>query len=164
MRAGGVPNKRINLTRISGSRFAVSWSRAGYAQQRWTDAKGVGLQSHTRVRTVLLAWAVGIVIVSIVPSTGVSLWNLDKLGHFLAYAGLSVLVCLAFDGMRVRLPLLVGAVVLGAALELIQQFVPGRDMSLVDGLVNAAGVLTGAVLYRVLGEEIRRLAGRFSIV
>lgn len=113
---------------------------------------------------MLLAWSTGIVVVSVVPSTGISLWNLDKVGHFIAYGGLSVLVCLAFDGTRIRLQLLFGAVALGAALELVQQFVPGRDMSFVDGVVNAAGVLTGAVLYRLCSDEIRRLAARIPIV
>lgn len=100
-------------------------------------------------------WVLGIVVVSLVPSTGASFWNLDKAGHFIAYASLAVLICLNFGGTKTRLGTLVCAVALGALLEWGQSYVPGRDMSLVDGTVNALGVLTGAVVFGLHKEKIR---------
>lgn len=47
---------------------------------------------------------------------------------------------------RRPLPLLLGAVLLSAAIELAQLAVPGRDPSLGDFLFNAAGALLGAAL------------------
>lgn len=121
------------------------------------------MPAPNRTRAALLGWTLGIVVVSLVPSGGVSLWNLDKVGHFLAYAGLAVLICLNFQSRTSRLALFFAAVALGVSLELLQQFVPGRDMSLIDGSANAAGVLTGAISFRFLGDSIRRLAARFSL-
>jgi len=75
------------------------------------------VDDHRRMRLALVAWALGIVIVSLVPSTGVSLWNLDKVGHWFAYTGLAVLICLSFGVTTARLVGLIGAVALGALLE-----------------------------------------------
>lgn len=113
------------------------------------------------VRTLLLTWVLGIVVVSLAPSGGVSVWNLDKVGHFLAYAGLSTLVCLGFDSLSSRLALSVGAVVLGVLLEFAQQFVPGRDMSTLDGLVNTLGVIAGLLVFRLIGDRLRKVAARW---
>lgn len=112
------------------------------------------------MRLLLLAWTLGIVIVSLVPSGGVSVWNLDKLGHFLAYAGLGALACLSFRDRRMRAWALVGAVVLGGILEIAQNFVPGRDMSAIDGLADTAGVFVGAIAFRLRGNDLSRLVER----
>lgn len=112
-----------------------------------------------RPRVVLPLYILAIIAVSVVPSGGgVPLWNLDKVGHYLAYTGLAVLVCIRFDGPARRVWGLLGAIALGAALELIQSQIPGRDMSLLDGLVNTAGVLTGLAIFTARGREVRRLA------
>ena len=131
-----------------------------------TIGKGAGLAKNMRVRIALLCWTIGIAIVSLVPATptGASLPHIDKVGHFLAYVGLAILACLGFQGRRLRLPLLLGAVALGAALEFAQQFVPGRDLSLADGIVNAAGVLAGALAFRAFEGRVRRLAGRLRLI
>ena len=120
--------------------------------------KGRLVDAHRRIRLALLVWVLGIVVVSLVPSTGVSFWNLDKIGHFLAYAGLPVLICLDFEGTKARLGALIGAVALGALLEWAHLYVPGRDMSFVDGTANALGVLAGAVVFRFRQGEFRRWA------
>jgi len=106
----------------------------------------------------MFAWALGIVVVSLVPSTGASVGNLDKLGHFLAYAGLAVLISLNFEGTKARVGALIGAVALGALLEWGQSHVPGRDMSFLDETANALGVLTGAVVFRFRQADLRRWA------
>ena len=116
------------------------------------------MNSRLRIRLVLLVYTLGIVVVSLIPSTGVSLWNLDKVGHYFAYAGLAVLVCLNLEWTHARVAGLIGAVVLGALLEGAQSFVPGRDMSLVDGAANTLGVLSGAVIFRLREGDLRRRA------
>ena len=157
-----MPNKRINPTRqgLLPLRGVTYW-RAGYAQhvgQTPNQRTGAILNAHSRLRLALLLWVLGIVVASLIPSTGVSFWNLDKVGHFLAYAGLATLICLSFEGTKARLGALIGAVVLGALLEVAQSFVPGRDMSLLDATTNTLGVLSGAVLFRLRGSEMRRWA------
>lgn len=128
--------------------------------ERADDTRRRTVHIRGRIHALLLAWVLGIVIVSLVPSGGVSLWNVDKVGHFLAYAGLATLICLSFESGRSRVGLAIAAVVLGAVLEMLQQFVPGRDMSVIDGVVNALGVLAGLVYFRVYGQPLRRWASR----
>lgn len=114
---------------------------------------------HRKIRLLSLGWATAIVVVSLVPSSGGAIgWNLDKVGHFLAYAGLGLLACLSFEDRRSRLAALAGAVMLGSLLEVAQNFVPGRDMSALDELADIAGVLTGALIFRSRESALRRLA------
>ena len=110
------------------------------------------MKSYAKIRFVLLAYVLCVVLVSLVPSSGSSFGHTDKIGHFFAYGGMAVLALLSFDARSTRLVALVGAVGLGALLEWGQSFVPGRDMSLVDGVANALGVLVGVVFFRFCGH------------
>lgn len=117
------------------------------------------MNPQSRVRVLAAVYAAGIVIVSLLPAgAGVGLWNLDKVGHFLAYAGLGLLVSLSFERAGARVAALIGAIALGALLEWGQSFVPGRQMSLADEIVNALGVVTGALIFRFKADELRRWA------
>ena len=108
---------------------------------------------------VLPVYTLGIIAVSVMPpSGGTPAWNFDKVGHYLAYAGLGMLVCFALRGSAERVWGLLGAVGLGAVLELVQSQIPGWDMSLADGVVNTVGVLTGLVLFSLRERDVRRMA------
>ena len=110
------------------------------------------MNSFTKIRFALLAYVLLVVLVSLLPSSGVPGRYSDKIGHFFAYAGIAILALLSFKGRSARLAALLGAVGLGAILEWGQSFVPGRDMSLADGITNALGVLVGALLFRFYGH------------
>ena len=114
------------------------------------------MSATSKTRLATLVYALGIVVVSVIPSTGVSMWNLDKVGHYIAYAGLAILVSLSFESLAARVAGLIGAIALGASLEVVQSFVPGRDMSLIDEAVNTLGVLTGAVVFLFRQDDLRR--------
>ena len=75
---------------------------------------------------------------------GLPIW--DKLQHFLAYAVLGLTGALGFPGKKPAFVLALGLVLLGAALEVAQFYVPARDMSLGDGIANALGVILGVGL------------------
>lgn len=66
----------------------------------------------------------------------------DKALHFIAYFGLSGLVCLALKDWRRVLVAAVSLVLFAGALEIVQGWV-GRDMDIFDELANALGVLCG---------------------
>ena len=102
-----------------------------------------------------------VILVSLLPSTGVSFWHVDKIGHLIAYAGMAVLALLTFKSGISRACALFFAVALGAALEWGQSFVAGRDMSLIDGIANTLGVIAGAVLYWFRGPHMARTVARF---
>lgn len=106
------------------------------------------------LRAVLAFYTLLIVVVSLLPSTGLGVWHVDKIGHFLAYTGMAILIVLSFDAWPGRVAGLLGAIVLGMLLEWAQSFVPGRHMSWLDGMANGMGVLLGAVLGAWQGERI----------
>jgi VanZ family protein len=110
------------------------------------------LSSSVKIRLVLLVYVLLVVLASLVPSSGVSVWHIDKIGHFLAYCGMALLASLSFHVRATRLVALLAAVGVGALLEWGQWSVPGRDMSLADGIANALGVGTGALLFRFRGH------------
>ncbi len=103
----------------------------------------------TKLRLILLLYALFVITLSLTPGGDLSIpvRHADKAGHFFTYGVMAVLALLSFRGAAPRFLILLGAVGLGALLEWGQSFVPGRDMSLADGLVNAAGILAGAVLF-----------------
>jgi VanZ family protein len=120
-----------------------------------TDTGGGILNRGVKMGLIFALYVLLVIFVSLVPGEGISLWHIDKIGHFLAYAGMAVLAFLTFDSGRARISALVFAVALGAALEWGQSFVPGRDMSLLDGIANTLGVLAGTLLFRRCRGRIR---------
>ena len=66
----------------------------------------------------------------------------DKALHFSAYFGLCVMTTVAVRANRKALWWAAGLVLLGAALEVIQNFT-GRDADIFDELANTLGVVSG---------------------
>jgi hypothetical protein len=105
------------------------------------------------VSLALLAWTSAILAVSVAPGRVLpDLTGKDLVAHALAY---TVLAALLFSWLAVirgksRLSAWALAVVFaalyGAALEVVQRFVPGRDSSLADAVANTMGAVVGAGL------------------
>jgi VanZ family protein len=69
----------------------------------------------------------------------------DKAEHFIAYFGLASMASLVI-GLKPRLAwAILGVVVLGGALEIVQYFA-GRDAELMDFVANTLGALTGTLV------------------
>ncbi|MBE2224219.1 MAG: VanZ family protein, partial [Anaerolineae bacterium] len=99
-------------------------------------------------QVLFVLYLLGVIFVSLIPGTvflSSSVAHLDKVGHFFAYTGLGFLIGLTFRHRNGRLLVAVGVIFLGFLLEWGQSFVPGRDMSLADGLVNTCGVILGGL-------------------
>lgn len=112
---------------------------------------------YTFLYFVLFIYTLLIIFVSVIPmNQNMPVQNGDKVGHFLAYTGLALLVCLAFPKRNEQIVALVLALGLGFSLEWIQSFIPGRDMSAWDGLANSLGILTGIILYQFQGQTFKR--------
>jgi VanZ family protein len=110
---------------------------------------------------IFTLYVLAVILVSLLPGGRPSPVRIDNIGHFLAYTGMAVLACLTFNSGVARVSALFFAIALGAGLEWAQSFVPGRDMSLVDGIANTLGVLSGTVLFRLRGHHLARYVGRF---
>lgn len=114
------------------------------------------LKSSNFLRFLLAVYVLLVVVTSLLPSYGVpSKWPIDKVMHFVAYAGMAILALFCFESRRARLAALVGAVVLGALLEWGQSFTPTRELSWLDELVNALGVIAGAVVFHLYDRFLR---------
>ena len=66
----------------------------------------------------------------------------DELVHYGAYAGLAFLSLSAFERRR-GIVVALSMILLGAAMEFLQHFSPGRSPDITDAIVNTLGVLSG---------------------
>jgi VanZ family protein len=90
---------------------------------------------------------------------GPFLW--DKLDHFTAYFGLSLLATLGWGLKHSPVWVLLGVMTLGATLEIIQTLV-GRDGEWGDFFANDLGALLGMALAAAYLAIPRRLVGKAS--
>jgi len=110
-----------------------------------------------------IVWSGMIFLFAVVPyNVGIPLtigW-FDKLAHFFEYAVLAMLISrglfrtTSLKASRNILFTLISAGVYGIVLELLQQFVPGRDASVYDVGANMIGVVFGIIVGKlVLWQE-----------
>jgi len=120
------------------------------------------VSKHWRVVAAVLA--VAIVVLGVAPIGGMveAVGPPDPVttaGHFVSYAALAFALTAALSGWRTtRRTLVVAfvlAVALGTAVELLQGPIPYRDASLVDLAVDAAGAVTGLVVFSVVARGRR---------
>lgn len=98
-------------------------------------------------RRLAITWGGIVLALSLSPVTPDQLHQLgDKPQHFAAYALLSFLVMRGWAGTRFLFVIFLGVLVLGAAIEGLQWFVPGRSMEMLDVLANAFGTVTGLIV------------------
>jgi VanZ family protein len=106
-----------------------------------------------------MVWGGMILVASVVPfNAGISMTTgwFDKLAHFFEYAVLAMLISrgifrtTSLKASRNILFTLISAGVYGIVLELLQQFVPGRDASVYDVGANMAGVVFGIIVGKLI--------------
>lgn len=91
-----------------------------------------------------LASMAAVVAGSLLPVSGPPVVpHFDKIQHFAGYAWLAVLPWAAFAGPGTASRMSLAMFALGGAIEVAQQFVPGRCASLADLLANGVGVACG---------------------
>ena len=100
----------------------------------------------------VLAWAALVVVWAVIPGRvlpGKVVPGLDKIAHFAFYAVLALLAQRAVRRSRLTswAAVTVSCGLLGAMLELVQHFLPGRSMSIADMLANLAGAAVGSAAY-----------------
>ena len=106
----------------------------------------------------VVAWAGLIFALSSIPDlgTGLGTWDLvlRKVAHAAEYAVLGFLLLRALG--RETAALVVG-IAYAASDELHQHFVPGRQASVLDVLVDSVGVAAGVVAFKALSDRDRFL-------
>jgi len=110
---------------------------------------------------LFVGWMVLVTIGSLLPPSSfpswVPLWGkIDKVGHFVAYFGASLLFYLTFRTRfkKIDIYAVLFATCYGALMELGQLIVPGRVCSLGDVAINFSGALFFFLFYRILWGKI----------
>jgi VanZ family protein len=102
----------------------------------------------------VLAWAALIFALSSVPDLGTGLggWDLAlrKVAHALEYALLGALLCRATSSPRAALVL---GVLYAVSDEVHQAFVPGREGTPLDVLIDTVGVAAGVVAWQFVSRR-----------
>lgn len=101
-----------------------------------------------RVRSTLIfaSYAMLVAFASLRQGSGSFIGSYDKLAHFLTYSLFAVLAYRLFLSASQYRYLCLGIIAYSGLLEIAQSFVPGRDMSVLDLVANALGVILGALL------------------
>ena len=98
---------------------------------------------------------IGIAVLSLIPpSSGIELGPYDKLNHLLAYYILSLNLGLLSLSVKKWIIAAMMCVLYGVLIEFFQGFVPDRDPSVFDAVVNALGIGLG-MLSIVLFQQFR---------
>ena len=108
------------------------------------------------------ALVVAMLVVSLLPAPAFigAVPQGDKLGHALAFAGLVLWYAQIYPQPRDRWRCALGALLLGALIELLQAFVPWRSSEWLDLVADGGGALLGVLLAATpLGAVLRRLDG-----
>ncbi|UXY17326.1 VanZ family protein [Chitiniphilus purpureus] len=100
-----------------------------------------------RLAVALLGtWALAIWVGSLLPLAGPPLAQGDKLQHLFGYGMLAWLGLRAFPGRPLAVWL--GALLMGAAVEVAQSFTAWRSFDLYDIAANGLGALVGIVIWQ----------------
>lgn len=80
--------------------------------------------------------------------TGIQIPHFDKVGHFIAFGGLSFLFDFAFSIAKIWG--IIAALIYGTAIELIQGTLPNRQASVADILADMTGCLTYYYVFKTI--------------
>lgn len=122
-----------------------------------TGARWISQNRLIIVRSSFAALVVVVIVASIAPSSAVPQVASDKFEHLFAYGVLQIAGGFAFPKTTSLCRVAVGLILMGAALEAIQSFIPSRSAEWLDIAANAAGVILGWIAIASIPEPWRRL-------
>ncbi len=101
-------------------------------------------------RLLFVLWIAFVLYASLIPVDldDVDFPMMDKLMHFAVHTANVLLAALAFPAARAFTVALVGLLILGPLIEVLQSFTPDRTAALDDQLANTIGFLFGWLLAR----------------
>ncbi len=76
------------------------------------------------------------------PPEPIRLRNIDKLYHFIAFAGFSFVFKIAYKQFQ-NIFIIIASGILAILIEVIQYYIPGRGFSFADMLADASGIFVG---------------------
>lgn len=99
---------------------------------------------------VFVAAAVAVALGCLLPARWLPLLPHDKLLHFIAFAGLSTLALLIEPAWPRRIVWLLGLLLAGLAIEILQKLVPGRSFCWRDMGANTVGIAAATAAFGLL--------------
>lgn len=99
---------------------------------------------------VFMAAASAVTLGCLLPARWLPLLPNDKLLHFLAFGGLATLALYMERAWHQRAMWILGLLLAGLAIELLQKLVPGRSFCWYDMRANAAGIAAAVVVAGLL--------------
>lgn len=104
-----------------------------------------------------------ILVVTLMPGDGnVAGHYLDKVVHFIVFLLLSVNACYKFYQSKRLVDVLIWSILLGLFTEVAQQFIPGRNMDIYDGIADTLGIIVGFYLYKLKSNSIAKMIKKFG--
>jgi len=88
-----------------------------------------------------------LLILSLTPGNGSAFDPFDKLAHFLMYFSVTIPLMGLLEKRSNQIKGVFVAILLGIAIEFIQEYVPGRGFEYWDIVANSCGVLFGAYFF-----------------
>ena len=102
-----------------------------------------------RKNWLLISSLLIVLIVTLMPGDGKVAGNYwDKVIHFAVFLFLSISICNKYIKSKKLIEILFFAIALGFSTEVIQQFIPGRNMDIYDAIADTIGVIIGFYFFR----------------
>ena len=99
-----------------------------------------------------------ILILTLVPGNSQrEVGHVDKIVHCCMFLVLSVNACYKFQKENRKTEALIWGIFFGLLTEVLQQFIPGRDMDIYDGIADTLGVIAGFYIYRFQQSKLDRI-------
>lgn len=99
-----------------------------------------------------------VLVVTLSPGNGEIAGNyLDKLLHFVVFFFLAINILFKYYSDKRLIEILLWTVVSGLLTEVIQQFIPGRNMDIYDGIADVFGIIAAYYLYSKKEKYISNL-------
>lgn len=90
-----------------------------------------------------------VLITTLTPGNGKIAGNyLDKVAHFLMFTFLAYQSLRAVINTKNIPDILLGCILLGLLTEVLQQFIPGRNIEIYDGIADTLGVASAYYFYK----------------
>lgn len=116
------------------------------------------------VRISFIILLIAIAYLSLTPTDTLTIGN-DKISHFIAYSTLMLNAGVLTYGHKNRFIIaIIFCLLYGAIMEIGQDYVPGRFMSIHDMYANGLGVVIGAVLSFFFARGIRHLLQKMRLI
>jgi len=105
-------------------------------------------ETQVRRNRLLIVSLIIVLVVTMTPGNGKCAGNyLDKVVHFIVFLVLSLNVNYKYFNSPKLTGFIIWSIFLGLATEVIQQFIPGRNMEMYDAIADTLGIITGFYIY-----------------